>query len=483
MESRLAYLSDYLELNAKNQPQAVALRTSTRTLTWQDFYSDVVRAGRNLQQQLDATVPETIGILLPNSWEFAVAYYAVLHAGHRALPYDPTFKRLQLETISTRVKARLTITSDTLKAELPDKTPYITTAQLLSPTPKGKPRFIREPSDRQIATLLFTSGTTGVPKLSAYTHANHLWNLDTISTLWQWSKDDRLLLSLPLSHWHGLVLGLEGSVYNGTPLYLDERLDARSTLERLAAGEFTLFFHVPVGYLRLVSESPGQDYDLSKVRLFVSGSSYMPPALWQQFKRRYHHEILERYGASETGMITSNYLDSRVPGSVGYPLEGVELRLESDGELSMRSPGLFPGYHENLEATNAKMSADGWWRTGDIGHFEADGRVRLKSRIQEKIKKSGYLIYPRDVEWSALNHPKIKDIVVIGITGEGDIDGRIAYVVAAETTEADIREFARTNMPRAWRPDIVLMLDEIPKTSSGKPKLAELKKRLATLSA
>jgi malonyl-CoA/methylmalonyl-CoA synthetase len=233
--------------------------------------------------------------------------------------------------------------------------------------------------------------------------------------------------------------------------------------------------HVPIAYFKLVEYADGKQFDISQVRLCISGSSYLPPAIWNSFKEAFGQEILERYGSSETGLIASNTLDVRHPGVVGHVLPGVDVRVEADGQLAMHSPGRFLGYFRNPEATAKNFTADGWWLTGDIGEFNDEGELRLKGRIQEKIKKLGYTVFPRDVEWAVMQNPGVHDVVAIGVQVPESLSDTLVYFVVSDLSEDEITKFCKEHLPGAWRPDRIIKLDEMPKTRSGKPKLAQLR--------
>lgn len=477
--TKAEYITDYLRWQASVRSHKPAFVCDDRTLTWSELWQLVEATAARLAPELSATKQEPVGLLLPNSWQFVISYLAILHAGHIAVPLDPSYKKLEIDSIIDQIKPRFTITDEQHKDLFAPAHPVYLAHNIVSgPVTKGPPTdtsFLRLPPDQQIASLLFTSGTTGKPKTAPYTHANHIWNIVVVKDLWKWTCEDTILLSLPLSHWHGLVMGLTGALYHGCTVYLQERFNARATLEVLSTGNVSLFMHVPIAYWLLVNYETDKAYDLSAVRLCISGSSYLPPAVWQAFKSQYGHEILERYGASETGLVASNLLTERQPGSVGKLLPGVEVKLQPDGELAMRSPGLFPGYYANDGATKAKFTKDGFWLTGDIGDFDPDGRLVLKGRIQEKIKKFGYTIYPRDVEWSLLKNPAVKDAVVLGLQDQTQLSDTIAYFIVGDTDEASITAYCKQHMPAAWRPDVIVFIDEIPKTRSGKPQLPQLK--------
>lgn len=469
------HITDYLSQTAQKFPDKPAFVCEGRTLSWSELEREVDQMAAHILQHVSSPDQQVVGILLANSWQFVVAYLGILRAGHIVLPLDPSFKKLENETITEQVKPVVTVTNSAFAAELPDAFQAIIFEDKTPQSDSDASAAVRLAADEQIATLLFTSGTTGKPKVTAYTHANHMWNIDAVAELWKWTADDTILLSLPLSHWHGLVMGVAGALHRGNTVYLHQRFDAKATVEALQSGDITLFMHVPIAYFKLVEYAAGKKFDISQVRLCISGSSYLPPAIWNGFKDAFGQEILERYGSSETGLIASNTLDVRHPGVVGRVLPGVDVRVESDGQLAMRSPGRFLGYFRNPEATAKNFTSDGWWLTGDIGEFNEDGELRLKGRIQEKIKKLGYTVFPRDVEWAVMQNPDVHDVVAIGVQVPESLSDTMVYFVVSDLSEDEITKFCKEHLPGAWRPDRIIKLDEMPKTRSGKPKLAQLR--------
>ncbi len=469
------HITDFLTITATKFPDKPAFICADRTLTWRELEQEADTMARAIIAAVPGTQQQVVGILLPNSWQFIVAYLGVLRAGHIVLPLDPSFKKLENESITEQVKPLVTVTNTVFLPNIPDE---FKTLLFDATIPEGNGKLdaaIRLPASEQIATLLFTSGTTGKPKVTAYTHANHMWNIDAVADLWKWTASDTILLSLPLSHWHGLVMGVAGALHRGNTVYLHERFEAETTIAALQSGDISLFMHVPIAYFKLVEHAGARTFDISKVRLCISGSSYLPPAIWHAFEEAFGQQILERYGSSETGLIASNTLDVRHPGVVGHVLPGVDVRVEKDGQLSMRSSGRFLGYFRNEEATRQNFTPDGMWLTGDIGEFNEAGELRLKGRIQEKIKKLGYTVFPRDVEWALMQNAAVHDVVVIGVQEPESLSDTVVYFTVTDLSEQEVIEYCKKNLPGAWRADRIIKLDEMPKTRSGKPKLAQLR--------
>lgn len=469
------HLSDYLEKHARLTPDKLALVTDDREMTWRQLWQEVQAGAAFLVEQLGGRKQQVVALLMPNTWQYVVAYLSVVHAGHMALPIDVIFKPLEIEAVLHQVPPKLIITDGAGLVRLPKTdVPIMTLEQFPSDTPANQPDYLRLPLEQQIACLLFTSGTTGRPKVVPYTHSIHIWNIVTCSKVWNWTADDSQLISLRLSHMHGLMMGLSGTLYHGNTMYLQDRFSEEATLKLLASGKVTIFTHGPLVYARLLDYPGREKYDLSKVRLLVSGSGPLPPSLWQKFKDVFGQEIIEVYGTTETGRIASNTLDERIPGSPGRVLPGVELKFDEQGQVLIKSGGIFPGYLNNPEATKKALTADGFWQTGDIGEL-VGGRLILKGRMQERIRKLGYTVSPRDVEWALLKDERLKEALVMGVQQPDVADDRIIYFIVGDIDERQLRQFCADNLPSVWRPDQIVLLDSLPRTRNGKPRLSELR--------
>ncbi len=421
---------------------------------------------------LNSDKQRVVQLLLPNSIDFVIGYLSVVHSGHIAFPLDPAYKKLELDAIIDEVPSKLLISSHEYRLKIGSHDTLFTTVDELISHDKTPKKHLRFSSNKQIASLTFTSGTTGRPKAVPNTHANHIWNIEVCSGVWQWTSKDRLLISLPLSHWYGVVMGLSGALYHGNTLYLHEWFDEQKTMEALGSGDITFFTHISQAYLRLLETK--RKYDLSKVRLCVSGGAPLPPEVWRQFKSRFGIEILETYGSSETGRIAANSHTEYTLGSPGKVLPGVDLRLSTRGEVQIKSSGVFPSYFQNSAATKAAFTKDGYFRTGDIAELKK-GFLFLKGRRHEQIRRFGYTISPRDVEWALHQHPKVKDVYIMGRQSPGQPNDELIYFIVGSIKDDELHAFAKQNLIFAWRPDKILRLKSLPKTSSGKPRVAEFK--------
>jgi malonyl-CoA/methylmalonyl-CoA synthetase len=350
------------------------------------------------------------------------------------------------------------------------------------------------PFSEDVAMLCYTSGTTGRPKGAMITHENLISNMEALHEAWQWSDRDVLLHALPLFHIHGLVVALHGALNAGATVIMMESFDAERVSKALEILPCTLFMGVPTQYQRITAcwEASGQSPDLSRMRLFVSGSAPLPDDLFTRFRQQTGHTILERYGMTETGMIASNPYDvsSRKAGSVGYPLRSVSLRVMDEkgaqqqdgqvGEVQLKGPNVFKGYWKAPEKT-ADSFDNGWFKTGDLGYLDPeDGpRLYLKGRAKELIISGGFNVYPREVEEVLLNHPDVEEAAVYGLPDD-DLGERVAAAVvlapAARPTDEELIASLREQLTAHLReqltaykcPKEIRFLDRLPRNAMGK---------------
>jgi malonyl-CoA/methylmalonyl-CoA synthetase len=363
-----------------------------------------------------------------------------------------------------------------------------------------------ESTDSTPAAIVYTSGTTGTSKGAVLTHGNFAANATALLDAWRITSADRFLLPLPLFHVHGLGNGLCCWLASGCRMRLLERFDSATAVEQFDSFQPTLFFGVPTIYIRLLGLSAEAATRIgTRMRLFVSGSAPLAAHVFEEFKAKYGHAILERYGMTETFMNISNpYEGERRPGTVGKPLPGVSVRIVSStghdvpegeaGELLVRGPNVFAGYWRRPDATaEAFVRASGagseeraarsepggvqgsppkeevWFKTGDIGRLSADGYITLCGRIGDVIISGGFNIYPREIEETLLGHPGIREAAVIGAPDPVRGEVPVAYVVADDTLDVEAvrerlrRELASFKLPRAF-----VRMEALPRTALGK---------------
>lgn len=333
-----------------------------------------------------------------------------------------------------------------------------------------------EPPPDTTALIMYTSGTTGPPKGAVLSRGAVAAGLDALADAWQWTADDRLVHGLPLFHVHGLVLGVLGALRVGSELVHT----GRPTPERYAAANGTLYFGVPTVWARVAAE-PAAAAALSHARLLVSGSAGLPAPVFERLEAVTGHQIVERYGMTETLITISARADGeRRAGWVGQPLRGVHTRIVSDsglaphdgesiGQLQVRAPMMFSGYAGRPEATAASFSDDGWFKTGDIAAIDETGFHRIVGREStDLIKSGGYRIGAGEVEAALLAHPGVAEAAVVGVPDD-DLGQRIvAYIVGDVSSKTEVINFVARYLSVHKRPREVRVVSALPRNAMGK---------------
>ncbi|AUH65710.1 malonate--CoA ligase [Paracoccus zhejiangensis] len=344
------------------------------------------------------------------------------------------------------------------------------------------------------AAILYTSGTTGRSKGAVLTHGNLASNTAALLDSWHYTAEDRLIHALPIFHTHGLFVAANMSIVSGATMIWLTKFDGEEAIDLMA--DATVLMGVPTFYTRLLKSDRLNRDTTAKMRLFVSGSAPLLAEDHRAFEERTGHPILERYGMTETCMITTNPYDgARKPGAVGMALPGIEIRITdresgatlSDGEIGaieVRGPNVFEGYWQMPEKTASEFRDDGFFITGDLGQIGDDGYLRIVGRDKDLVISGGYNVYPKEIEGLIDDIPGVLESAVIGLSHPDLGEGVTAVVVpqgGASLDETGIIAAIGDRLARYKQPKKVLFVKELPRNVMGKVQKAELRKTYADL--
>lgn len=438
-----------------------------------------------------------------NSPAFVYTYLAVLASGAVFVPMNAAYTASEVGALiedaapSLLVHAAATAIPDFADAPVkritlePDGTGALPDlAASMAPDMR-----IEEATSSTLAALLFTSGTTGRPKGAMLTHGNLASNVAALHEAWHFGADDVILHCLPLFHAHGLFVALHLGLFSGATVRMLPRFSVGQVIAELPQA--SVFMGVPTFYSRLLGDDRFDRALVSSIRLFVSGSAPLLPAVFDAFAERTGHRILERYGMTETVMIASNPYeqDGRIAGTVGYPLPGVAVNIVGAGrkplpageigEIEMTGPNLCRGYWRRADATAESFHDDGYFSTGDTGFKDPGGRITITGRSKDLIISGGFNVYPAEIEILLAGLDGVSDAAVIGVA-HPDFGEAVVAVVTSDGPSFDIeaaKDAASRQLAPFKRPKAIFVLDELPRNAMGKVMKAELRQRYAGLFA
>jgi malonyl-CoA/methylmalonyl-CoA synthetase len=469
-----------------------AERPSAPALEWQPeggvrttlAFGEVERRARRMARVLadrGVTAGDRVAVQVGNCPGFIDLFLACLRLGAILVPVNVLYRAREIAHILGDAEPALFVHDATTDLPMTPAPPAVSLQDLEREADAAAEALTGPALDGDTpAALVYTSGTTGRSKGAILTHNNLLANTVSLLACWRITAADRYLGVLPLFHVHGLANGVCCWLASGCLMRLLPRFEAARAIALFDDFRPTLFFGVPTIYVRLL-EMPEADARRigGRMRLFVSGSAPLPAAVFEACRARFGHAVLERDGMSETLMLISNhYGGERRPGTVGWPLPGVSVRLARPdgseagpgeiGRILVRGSNVGPGYWRDPSATAAAFS-EGWFDTGDLGERAADGCCTLRGRASDLIISGGFNIYPRELEDWLVEQPGVREAAVAGAPDSRRGEVPVAYVVAgAEFDEAVVREacsraFASFKQPRAY-----VRVDALPRNALGK---------------
>jgi len=476
---------------AQMYPDRPAVRLDETVLTFSQLDDLTARAAGWLRER-GLRPGDPVGIMTPNVPQFPVLYYGVLRAGGAVVPMNPLLKAREVAHYLGDSGAGLVFAWESAAAEAAAGA-ATAGARAISIGAQGLGEMAAWPASPEVArraeddtaVILYTSGTTGTPKGAELTHANMRRNASvTATSLLGLGPDDVVMGCLPLFHSFGQTCGLNAAVQSGACLTLLSRFSAAAALRVMERDRVTVFEGVPTMYIAMLGEDPGEA-DTSSLRLCVSGGAALPVEVLNGFEKAFGTVILEGYGLSETSPVaTFNRHDRRKPGSIGLPVEGVEITLVSVrdddpardvpvgevGEIAIRGHNVMKGYWNRPEATAAAIRG-GWFHTGDLARADEDGFYYIVDRKKELIIRGGYNVYPREIEEVLYEHPAVLEAAVIGIPhpslGE-EIGAAVALRPGAVVSPEELREYVRELVAAYKYPRHVWLVTRLPKGATGK---------------
>lgn len=461
-----------------------------RTCTYNELLDASMRVAKALLAGRADLHEERVAFLLPPGIPWIATLWGIWQAGGIAVPLALSSARPELEYYMGDAGASAIVFDAATEAMAEP----IASAQNIATLTyeeiqNGALIELPDVAIERRAMILYTSGTTNRPKGVVATHANIAAQISTLVEAWEWQADDRTLLCLPLHHVHGIINVVSCALWSGATCEMMTRFDANVVWERIASGVLTVFMAVPTIYLRLISAweaAPAlRQLELShaaaKLRLMVSGSAALPVSTLELWKEISGHILLERYGMTEIGMALSNPLHGkRVPGSVGIPLPGVQVRLCGQdgelvaegipGEIEVRGPSVFSEYWGKPEATREAFR-EGWFRTGDTAVAE-NSVYRILGRTSiDILKTGGHKVSALEIEEVLLQHPGIAECAVVGVADE-EWGQRVAAAVVLRAGAAlsldSLRAWARELLATHELPSRLLVLEALPRNAMGK---------------
>lgn len=460
----------------QRHPDKVVCRDQATALT----AGQVLRACQCAAGRYAATATgQRVGLLLPNCALYPPALLGAIWAGKVPVPLNPLLKPAELDFIFQEAGIDLVVVAEPtrpLVSALAVKT--VDVHEFLGAEP-GTPLEPRPAAPGDVAVLLYTSGTTGRPKGVPLTHDNLLSNALTLIDRVQATPEDVFLSVLPLFHAFGLTILMIGPLLLGAEvIYTRFSPDRVATL--IARHKVTVFVAVPSMFRLLVrSKVPAEPFQ--GLRLAVSGGDALPSSVRDAYRQRFGHELLEGYGLTETApVISAETPRENKPGTVGRVLPGVRVRIlgeegaaqapGQEGEVQVQGPNVMTGYLNRPEENRTAFTADGWFRTGDLGFLDAEGYLTITGRIKELIVRDGEKIMPREVEDVLERHPKVLDAAVLGEPDGERGQAVVAFVVPAEPslTAEELRQFCRGRLADYKVPRRVVIAADLPRGPTGK---------------
>lgn len=482
----MMHLANFVRYNARMRPDAIAVRAGGETLTYRQLDRRAAGCAATLRA-LGVGPGDRVLFVLPNSLRWVVLYQGIMQSGATPVPVNPLLAGRELAGIIRDCEPRLVLTSseiaDRLRPELSGIALHdIDTAPVT--LEEGEPAPLPRARADDVAVILYSSGSTGMPKGIELTHGGIFWNVQAFAfDLLKLSDADRCVTALPLSHVFGHTCVMSTFLFAGGQIILSDRFEPAAFLKIIHEEKATVFMGVPTMYWTLLKEEVPSHYDLSSWRACVAGGQALPEEVHRRFEEKFDVRISEGFGMTEASPSIANariWSGPRKMGSAGQPLFGVEVRIVDDagrdvptgerGEIIVSSPGLARGYFRQPELT-AKTFRDGWLYSGDIGYLDEDGFLFVVDRKKEMIITGGYNVYPREIEEIAHGVDGIFEVAAIGVPDERLGERIVAFVVplpGAGMSGQNFLDHCTARLARYKVPREVRFVEGLPRNATGK---------------
>ncbi|KZS58551.1 long-chain-fatty-acid--CoA ligase [Mycobacterium kansasii] len=488
----MATLSANLVASKDRHSQRIVLRCDDLQFTFGELDAAAARVA-TLLERAGVEPGDRVGVMLPNTPAFAIVFYGIMYRGAVAVPMNPLLKAREVSFYLSNSGAKALFATPAFADEASTGAAEAGAqcwlvddpglAALIADLPAQDSPVHRDDDD--VAIILHTSGTTGKPKGATLTHANLGRNAEvSVRTLIETGPDDVVMGCLPLFHVFGLTCGLNAAVVAGATLTLIPRFDPRKALEVIERDAVTVFQGVPTMYSALLSVADEVKPEATQtLRVCVSGGAALPVQVLAEFERVFGSAVLEGYGLSESSPVAAfNHPHRpRKAGSIGTPIEGVQMRVVDPsgaevpaggtGEIQIRGHNVMKGYWHLPEATKAAITPDGWLATGDVGRVDDDGYFYIVDRTKDLIIRGGYNVYPREIEEVLYEHPAVAEAAVIGIPHDSlgeEVGAAVALKKGAVVSPDELRDYVKDRIAAYKYPRRVWLIDALPKGPTGK---------------
>jgi len=497
------------------QLDAVAVETDDGLMySWRDVERATAMLA-NLLDSLNLPPGARVAVQVEKSVEAMLLYLATLRAGYVFLPLNTAYQSAEIEYFIDNAEPSVVVCDAknfgwVSKIAFKAGTQHVFTlndnrsGSLLERAAHCSDQHtVAQAQADDLAAILYTSGTTGRSKGAMLSHRNLLSNAQTLKKYWGWQPGDVLIHALPIFHVHGLFVAIHGALLNGSKMIWLSKFDPKKVIEKMP--EATVFMGVPTLYVRMLAEPTLTRAQAAHMRLFVAGSAPLLIETFKAWQETTGHTILERYGMSETVMLTSNpyAADARYSGeterrggTVGFPLPDVQLRVQDDaghnlpvneiGGIQVKGPNVFAGYWRMPEKTKEEFTADGYFKTGDVGKIDERGYVHIVGRSKDLIISGGYNVYPAEIEGYINEMPGVAESALVGVPhpdfGEVGVAVVIAKPGASVSADAVIANL-KASLANFKIPKKCFVLPELPRNTMGKVQKNVLREQYKNLFA